>query len=1057
MSLHRLHLRRLALLCLLCASLNALGTKAQPLPDHPHYSIQHFGERFGLGTATILSMAQDSQGFLWIGTETGLFRYDGSGVTHFGRAEGLPGDYVELVLAAPDGSLWVRSRQGIARRLRERFETVELPAEAGQLRDGYQSFAVNQRGTVFVSTQNGLLRLQPMTRHYDLFRSGSSAIPGDIDAVARAANDTIWFAAGKQIVRFRPGQSEPENFAAVDLSDAQADERVVALLPAPGENDDRLWIRTSSRVGVLHVNAPGSRIVWLPDNLPAANIQGGPSLDHHGNLLLPTMQGLYWRDPTGDVAENTNHRESSYRASKFVSNLSTNSTSNSPWRVIDHRSGLTSSAVASALEDREGGIWIGTTGTGLDYWPGSKQWSGWTDAEGLPDALILGVLRDHRGRLWVAANTALCYWDPQAAQWRTVTVGGPIGARQIKLTPDGAVWAIIAGKGIYRFDANLEHPAAQVVPLPQGWKPHRITAAPDNSLWADGSDMLHVIRYAHGHFTVTELPAPAANLGTTRSVSISPGGVVWSAGAKGVSRYEHGRWQHFGKQDGLLADGAIEVEAVRDEETWLRYDDEGQITRLRAQASGAVDVMHVKKGMCGLGIDQLQNAWMAMDEGAGMISPDGKVRIFTEDDGLIWNDLNCGALWREADGSILLGTSKGLARYDAREEKPALPQPSIILTSVTFGKEDHLQDSEPKIEYKDATLLARFASPVFHNAGKVTCRYRLDGLETEFTETDLREARYSSLPAGDYTFQVSCGSPQLGQSQTASFSFTVLAPWWQTWWAPGSGILGFALLLWWTLWSRQQRDQREKERLERAVAERSAELAQANRELQETSLSDPLTGIRNRRFFQSTIAADASQAVRAYRGLANYSLDHRDLLFFLVDIDHFKEVNDQYGHDAGDRVLVQIAERLNTVVRESDFLIRWGGEEFLVMCRSAQRNDGVLLAARILKAINETEFALSNGRRLARSCSVGWAAFPWLPPACSDLSVDEVLRLADRGLYLAKERGRNQAVGLVAVNSASAIAAHTGHDKYCRLEQLLEDKLILEVLTPEEMAAGAAG
>jgi hypothetical protein len=73
------------------------------------------------------------------------------------------------------------------------------------------------------------------------------------------------------------------------------------------------------------------------------------------------------------------------------------------------------------------------------------------------------------------------------------------------------------------------------------------------------------------------------------------------------------------------------------------------------------------------------------------------------------------------------------------------------------------------------------------------------------------------------------------------------------------------------------------------------------------------------------------------------------------------------------------------------------------------------------------------------------------------LSVDEVLRLADRGLYLAKERGRNQAVGLVAVNSASAIAAHTGHDKYCRLEQLLEDKLILEVLTPEEMAAGAAG
>jgi diguanylate cyclase (GGDEF)-like protein len=1055
MLLHRSYLRRIALLCLLCASLYALGTKEPLLPDHPHYAIQHFGERFGLGAATILSMAQDGQGFLWIGTETGLFRYDGSGVTHFGRAQGLPGEFVDLVLAAPDGSLWVRARQGIARRLGERFESVVLPAEAGALRDGYQSLAVDQHGIVFVSTQSGLLRWQPNTRGYDLFRSGSSAVPGDIDAVTRAVDDTIWFAAGRHIGRFRPGQSEPENFAAVDLRNAQHDERVVALLPAPGDRDDRLWIRTTTRVGVMHIGIAGAPITWLPDNLPGANSQGGPSLDRHGNLLLPTVQGLYWRDSAGSARKNNNHSESS--------NFATNYT----WRVIDHRSGLTSSAVASALEDREGGIWIGTAGTGLDYWPGSKQWSAWTDTEGLPDALILGVVRDHRGRLWVATNTALCYWDPQRGQWRTVTLDGPIGARQIKLTPDGAVWAMVSGKRIYRFDANFEQPAEQSVPLPEGWKPHRIAAAPDNSLWADGNDMLHVVRYERGHFTVSELRAPATSLGTTRTVSVSPGGVVWSAGVKGVSRYDpsrhdRGRWQHFGKPDGLLADNAVEVEAVGDEEAWLRYDDEGQISRLRVLAGGGLDVMHVMKGMCGLGIDQHQNAWVAMDEGAGMVSPDGKIRIFTKDDGLIWNDLNCGTLWREADGSILLGTSKGLARYDTSQEEPPLRQPSIILTSATFGKEDHLEDAVPKIKYQDATLLARFASPVFHDAGSVTCRYRLQGLESEFTETDLREVRYSLLPAGNYTFQVSCGSAHLGQSQLAAYSFTVLAPWWQTWWARGSGIVVFALLLWGTLWSRQRRDWREKQRLERAVAERSAELAQANRELQETSLSDPLTGIRNRRFFQSTIAADASQAVRAYRGLSNYSLDHRDLLFFLVDIDHFKLVNDEYGHDAGDHVLVQMAQRLNTVVRESDFLIRWGGEEFLVVCRSAQRNDAALLAARILKAINGAEFDLGNGRRLSRSCSVGWATFPWLPPACSNLSVDEVLRLADRGLYLAKQRGRNQAVGLVADSEASAghvpaIAAHTGSDKYCRLEQLLEDKLIREVFTPGVTTAATAG
>jgi diguanylate cyclase (GGDEF)-like protein len=363
----------------------------------------------------------------------------------------------------------------------------------------------------------------------------------------------------------------------------------------------------------------------------------------------------------------------------------------------------------------------------------------------------------------------------------------------------------------------------------------------------------------------------------------------------------------------------------------------------------------------------------------------------------------------------------------------------------------------PHFANKDATLLARFAPPVFSDAANVTCRYRLDGLESDFTETNLGEVRYSSLPVGYYTFQVSCGSPQLGQSQLAASSFTVQAPWWQKWWAQIVGIIGFALLLWGILCSRQRRDRRENERLERAVAERSAELAQANRELQEASLSDPLTGTRNRRFFRSMITADASQAVRAYRGSELYSLDHRDLIFFLVDIDHFKEVNDEYGHDAGDRVLVQIAQRLNTVVRESDFLIRWGGEEFLVVFRSAERSDGALLASRILKAINGAEFDLGNGRRLARSCSAGWAAFPWLPPACSSLSVDEVLRLADRGLYLAKHQGRNQAVGLLPATNAPAINAHTGSDKYCRLEQLLEDKLIREVRTPGEMAAAAAG
>jgi diguanylate cyclase (GGDEF)-like protein len=305
----------------------------------------------------------------------------------------------------------------------------------------------------------------------------------------------------------------------------------------------------------------------------------------------------------------------------------------------------------------------------------------------------------------------------------------------------------------------------------------------------------------------------------------------------------------------------------------------------------------------------------------------------------------------------------------------------------------------------------------------------------------LRPSHVSSRIPADGPSPVNCGAPP-APSELESAAAAPMTHWWQTWALSVVAIPSAGLLLWALLLSHRRRTRRATERLERAVAERNAELAKANLELQEVSLSDPLTGIRNRRFFLSMIDADASQAIRAARSATTFSADHRELLFFLVDIDHFKAVNDEFGHDAGDRVLVQIAARLSSVVRESDFLIRWGGEEFLVVCRSADRGDGTILADRILKSVNKEDFDLGNDRRLARSCSVGWAPFPCLPPVYSDLAVDEVLRLADRGLYLAKQRGRNQAIGMI---PAPDVLKRT---KYSRLEELLEDDLVREIPTP---------
>src|ERR1700737_1228008 len=127
-----------------------------PLPDRPHYAIEHFGERYGLSAITVISLAQDHQGFLWIGSQTGIYRYDGLSITPFGLAEGLPGVHTTQLLVAPDGKLWARMRKGLARLEGQRFVSVSIPPQAGNFTSDTESFAVDAAGRLFVSVERGL-------------------------------------------------------------------------------------------------------------------------------------------------------------------------------------------------------------------------------------------------------------------------------------------------------------------------------------------------------------------------------------------------------------------------------------------------------------------------------------------------------------------------------------------------------------------------------------------------------------------------------------------------------------------------------------------------------------------------------------------------------------------------------------------------------------------------------------------------------------------------------------------------------------------------------------
>jgi len=212
------------------------------------------------------------------------------------------------------------------------------------------------------------------------------------------------------------------------------------------------------------------------------------------------------------------------------------------------------------------------------------------------------------------------------------------------------------------------------------------------------------------------------------------------------------------------------------------------------------------------------------------------------------------------------------------------------------------------------------------------------------------------------------------------------------------------------------------------LLEKNLELEQAYKALEEVSLTDQLTGLRNRRYFLQHVDADIAMSLRRYdeprrADAANTDTEtdaaaDKDLVFFMVDLDHFKEVNDVHGHAAGDSVLVQMQERLREVFRESDYLIRWGGEEFLVLARATRRDEAKAVAERMRAAVADRPFVLPDGAPLAKTCSIGFACFPFVPAQPRLLSWSQVVELADQGLYIAKRSGRNAWAALYSTETA---------------------------------------
>ena len=381
---------------------------------------------------------------------------------------------------------------------------------------------------------------------------------------------------------------------------------------------------------------------------------------------------------------------------------------------------------------------------------------------------------------------------------------------------------------------------------------------------------------------------------------------------------------------------------------------------------------------------------------------------------------------------VWVGTDDGAYRYDPMEDSlPSLPTAARI-RRVVSGRADlfsggPITSLETAVPYR-ASLRFLFSSTSLDDPSRNRFRYRLDGTDEEWSpwSTETRKD-YTNLGSGAHEFIVETQDVYGRRGAAASFSFVVLAPWYEKPLPLFLGAIVAGGLFLGALNLRTHALRKRQRELEAIVEQKTAELREA-------SFTDALTGLRNRRYFAEVVDAEVSLA-----GRPGSSALH----MFLIDLDHFKQVNDTFGHAAGDQVLRETAGRLRAAMRTSDLLFRWGGEEFLIMARGAAELPRSEIANRIVRMMSKEAFDIGTGTPIWKTCSVGFATYPFYSEAPATVPMDTIIELADLALYRAKKTGRNRAVG-VSPRSGSPAPGEIWKNKV--LENLEKAGVAIEVL-----------
>ena len=936
------------------------------------YSFQSYGVDQGLTDLAVRSLFQDARGFLWLSTENGIFRYDGTRFQAYTQAEGMPASNAAMFGEAPDGTLLVGGSFGLYRQVSDRFEPLKMPgAKEVMWGAGIQS---DSKGQTWIATNAGLML---MTRDQLRLTTAPphSGTAGAYGVLAETNNNEskVWWGCGDDLCAASSGAT------AVLGRESGLPASPWRGIKRAGNGD--LWVQSKS--GQLLVMRHGKARFEASDLPPSPfGPRGLLGLDTSGNVIAPYGEGLAIQE-------------------------------DGRWKIIGRASGL-HGPVYSVLQDREGSVWIGLGGHGLVRWLGYRQWEHYNAEDGLDGELVYQVNAPADGTLWAGTDSGLFRGRKAGPKWKWRRDGtlGDIPIHSVRPDAEGRLWLGTESHGAARMDALTGK--VEWFDKRRGLTAESpYTMFPDhaNRIWAGTLTGLFVADGSALRFhAVPEVPAVQC-----LAVLEAPDGTIWAGTKQGLFQLSGGHWRGFTTGDGLSHNEVLSLAAEENGDIWVGYQFGGEIDRI--QPHNGFKVSHERSDPLSaqgltyfLGFDAGKRLWVGTNHGVD-VRNHASWQHYDQHDGLVWDDCDLNGFLAMPDGAVWIGTSGGLAHFLPGIETRRQDPPRAIFTKLTLGGNDAADNAS--VGHRANALAARFSALSFIHENKLLFRYRLAPLFSDWRETRQRDLQFPGLAPDSYRLEVEArdGSGRWS-AQPALFAFEVQPPWWRKWWATSllvAAALGLLALV--IRWRGEAARTREND-LVRLVDERTTELKQANGSLLETTLKlqdvnkylfrlstiDGLTGIANRRMFDKTLEEEWNQA----------KIDGTPLSVILADIDYFKRLNDAAGHQAGDECLKRIAADLaKAVKRDEDLVARFGGEEFVLILPMADHHEATLFAETIRASIERL-----NIKHPDSPVSPGVTISLGIATQSGDRfpSRDALVGAADAALYAAKQRGRNRAV-----------------------------------------------